>query len=464
MSDSPTASAALSPFDAVLFDLDGVVTDTATVHEAAWRELFESVLKDQRVPARASRRPFTRSDYLTFVDGKPREDGANAFLASRGITLATGTASDAAGDWTVHGLAKLKDRIFLGRLDRAGVDTFPGTVKFIERLHSARIAVVLVTSSRNAAAVLAAAGLSASFDLVVDGVIAGELGLPGKPDPALFLEGVRRLGIPPARAAVVEDAVAGVEAARRGGFGLVVGIDRADRRAALEAAGADIVLTDVSQLDLGRVLTDPWRLTYEGYDPAHEGHREALTTLGNGYLAVRGAAPETRMDGVHYPGTYLAGVYNRLTSDVQGHVTEDEHMVNAPNLLFMDIRLDGTGWWSEGGLKALTERRVLDMMRGTLQRQVTLEAPDGRRLAVSQCRFVSMAQPHLVALRTTVTAIGWSGTSPSAAAWTPGSRTRMYRRTRSCPIIIWSGLMGRRRRPMYPWLKWRRARATSGSP
>ncbi|WP_426225965.1 beta-phosphoglucomutase family hydrolase [Pseudarthrobacter sp. DSP2-3-2b1] len=409
MVHSPTASAALSPFDAVIFDLDGVVTDTASVHEDAWKELFDDVLKDPRIPAEAISSPFSHSDYVNYVDGRPRREGLEAFLGSRGIILPEGTAADAAGDWSVHGLAMRKDQLFRQRLGRDGVKAFPGTVALLDRLRSARVPVVLATSSRNASAVLAAAGLTDAFDLVVGGVIAGELGLPGKPDPALFLEVVHRLGVPPARAVVIEDAVAGVEAARRGGFGLVVGIDRAQRRAELEAAGADVVLTDVSQLDLGRVLTDPWRLVYEGYDPAHEGHREALTTLGNGYVAVRGAAPESRMSEVRYPGTYLAGVYNRLISRVQGQDTEDEHMVNQPNWLVLDVRLDGSGWWSGGGLRILRERRVLDMRTATLEREVLLESPDGRRLAVVQRRFVSMAQPHLMALETTFTALGWSG-------------------------------------------------------
>lgn len=409
MTTSPTANAAQSPFDAVIFDLDGVVTDTASVHEAAWKQLFDGVLEDPRIPPQARKDEFSTNDYLKFVDGRPREDGVETFLASRGVTLPAGGHGDSAGDWSVQGLAKLKDQLFKERLARDGVRTFPGTVALVERLRSERIPVAVATSSRNASAVLAAAGLSRSFDLVMNGVIAGELGLPGKPDPAVFLDVVHRLGVPPARAVVIEDAIAGVEAARRGGFGLVVGIDRAERRSELEAAGADVVLTDVSQLDLGRVLTDPWRLIYEGYDPAHEGHREALTTLGNGYVAVRGAAPESRKSDVHYPGTYLAGVYNRLVSRVQDQDVEDEHMVNAPNWLVLDLRLDGTDWWSRGGLKILRERRVLDMRRATLERDVVLEAPDGRRMAVGQRRFVSMAQPHLMALETTIKALGWSG-------------------------------------------------------
>lgn len=409
MTGSLTAAAAVSPFDAVIFDLDGVVTDTAAVHAAAWKELFDEVLKDPRIPAGANRDAFRIKDYLEYVDGRSREEGVKVFLASRGIVLSEGKATDTAEEWSVFGLGARKNRLFKERLDREGVMAFPGTVAVIQRLRGAGVPVALATVSRNAADVLAAAGLAAVFDVVVDGIMAGDLNLPGKPEPALFLEAARRLGVPAGRAVVIEDAAAGIEAARKGGFGLIVGIDRAARRAELEAAGADYVLNDVSELDLGRVLAHPWRLIYEGFDPAHEGHREALTTLGNGYVAVRGAAPESRMNEVRYPGTYLAGVYNRLVSVIEGQESEDEHMVNVPNWLWQDVRLEGVGWWSEGALKLRRERRVLDLQHATLTREVLLEAGDGRQLQLRQRRLVSMAQPHLMVLESTFTAVGWSG-------------------------------------------------------
>ena len=226
---------------------------------------------------------------------------------------------------------------------------------------------------------------------------------------AVLGEAVDRLGVPPARVGVVVATAAAVRAARGRGFGLVVGIDRISARRVLEAAGADFVLTDVSQLDLGVLRTDPWTLAYAGLDPAHEGHREALTTLGNGYLGTRGAAPERVDDGVHYPGTYLAGVYNRLTSTVRGRQLEDEHMVNAPNWLLLDLRVDDGPWWSDGGLAAERERRELDLHKGVLTRQVVLSDSAGRRLHVSQRRLVCMDRPHLAALETTVVPLGWSG-------------------------------------------------------
>jgi trehalose/maltose hydrolase-like predicted phosphorylase len=267
----------------------------------------------------------------------------------------------------------------------------------------------LVTASRNAAVVLAAAGLRDTFGAVVDGVTAAELKLPGKPQPALFLEAARRLGVLPARAAVIEDSVAGVEAGHLGGFGLVVGVDRTGQREALEAAGAAVVLEDLSEFDIGLVLADPRLLVYEGFDPAHEGHREALTTLGNGHLATRGAAPERAADALHYPGTYLAGVYNRLASVNQGQRTEEEQMVNVPNWLPLDLCLEGGRWWSQGGLTFSRERRELDLRRAVLRRRVLLTDDGGRQLEVMQRRLVSMAHPQLAALETVLISRGWSG-------------------------------------------------------
>ena len=408
-SASSTAASAMSPFDAVIFDLDGVVTDTAEIHEMAWKELFDGVLQDPRVPGTAGGDPFTGSDYRRFVDGRLREEGIRAFLESRGIAIPAGQPSDPPGTWSVAGLSARKNEIFNRRLKKGRVRVFAGTVDLLRRLRKGHMRTVLASSSRNARAILKRARLLDDFDLIIDGRAAADLHLPGKPDPALFLEAARQIRVPAARVAVIEDAVAGVQAARAGGFGLVVGIDRDGQRAELEAAGADVVLNDVSEFDIGLVLADPWHLIYEGMDPAHEGHREALTTLGNGYMAVRGAAPESAADGIHYPGTYLAGIYNRLTSEVHGQQTEDEHMVNAPNWLPVDVAVVPGRWWSAGGLRLRSEHRELDMRRALLSRTVVLETDDGRQLEVMQRRLISAAQPHLAALETTLTARGWDG-------------------------------------------------------
>jgi beta-phosphoglucomutase family hydrolase len=402
---------ATPPYEAVIFDMDGVVTDTASVHATAWKQLFDAALSDPRAGLASSTAPFdVEADYRRYVDGRSREEGVTAFLVARDLHLPRGSPDDSPEDWTVWALANRKNQLFLALLAEHGVRVFEGTLALLRRLRAGDVPVGLVTASRNADALLAAAELSELFAVVVDGTVAADLGLPGKPDPATFLEAAGRLGVDPGRSAVVEDASAGVEAARRGGFGLVVGIDRGGQREQLEAAGADLVLADVALLDLGAVRVGPWLLAYEGLDPAHEGHREALTTLGNGYVATRGAAPERAADGIHYPGTYLAGVYNRLASEVQGRQVEDESLVNAPNWLLFDLRVSDGEWWSAGGLEVVSERRELDLRRGVLTRHVVLADAGGRRLAVTQQRLVSMARPHLAALETRLVAKGWSGT------------------------------------------------------
>lgn len=397
------------PHDAVLFDMDGVVTQTATVHAAAWRELFDSVVADPRSGATPDTPFDPDQDYRLYVDGRSRSDGIRAFLASRDIHVPEGSPADSPEAWSVAGFAARKNDLFLAALARDGARVYPGTVALLQRLRAGGVPVGLVSASRNATTLLAEIGLDTAFDVIIDGQVAGDLGLAGKPDPAMFLEAAHRLGVAPDQVAVIEDAVSGVRAARNGGFGLVVGIDRTGKREQLEDAGAHVVLSDVSQLDLGASRTDPWMLSYEGFDPAHEGHREVLTSLGNGYMATRGARPERSDDGTHYPGTYLAGIYNRTVSTIHGRELEEEHLVNVPNWLPVDVRLGDGPWWSTGAIDVLDDRSDLDLRRGVLSRRVTLVNPEGHQVAVAQRRLVSMQNPHLAALETTVTAQGFDG-------------------------------------------------------
>jgi alpha,alpha-trehalase len=240
----------LDRLDAVVFDTDGVLTDTASVHSAAWKRLFDGFLEERAARLGEPFRPFTGTDYLGHVDGRGRYDGVAAFLASRGIALPWGDPSDPPGHDTVCGLGNAKDRFFVAHLDEHGARAFPASVALVRRLRDAGAATAVVSASRNMLAVLASAGMGDLFDARIDGVEAERLGLPGKPDPALFLEAARRLGAPPARAAVVEDALAGVEAGRRGGFGLVIGVDRGGQAAALAERGADVVVDDLGRLEV----------------------------------------------------------------------------------------------------------------------------------------------------------------------------------------------------------------------
>jgi alpha,alpha-trehalase len=230
---------------AVIFDMDGVVTDSVPAHRRAWQETFDAFLDE--IDSDAPR--FEESDYLTHVDGKPSYDGVRNFLASRGIELAFGSPEDSPDAMTVCGVGNRKNERFLELLAGGGVEAYQSTLDLIESVRAAGVKVALITSSRNAAAVLGSAGVDKSlFDAIVDGKESARLGLPGKPDPAIFLEASRRIEVSPEQVDVVEDAVSGVQAARACGFGGVIGLDRGGNRAPLDKAGADIVPNDLGQL------------------------------------------------------------------------------------------------------------------------------------------------------------------------------------------------------------------------
>ncbi|MBL5973082.1 MAG: HAD family hydrolase [Candidatus Leucobacter sulfamidivorax] len=240
----------IESFDAYLFDLDGVITPTVLLHRRAWRETFD------RVFAAVGAEPYRESDYFDSLDGRPRFEGVAALLRARGIELPEGVedaegaeATDADDLGTIRGIGTAKNRIFAEMLERDGIDPYPGTVALIDRLAAAGKPLAVVSSSRNAEQVLRAARLRGRFAAVVDGVVADVEGLPGKPAPDTFLRAVELLGAAPERAVVFEDAASGVEAGRRGGFGLVVGVDRGAGRAALETAGAHLIVEDLGELD-----------------------------------------------------------------------------------------------------------------------------------------------------------------------------------------------------------------------
>lgn len=234
---------------ACLFDLDGVLTQTAQVHRVAWAQTFDSYLRDQAVAGGGEFLAFDpASDYNRYVDGRPRADGVRTFLASRGIVLPDGEPDDPPTAETVNGLGNRKNVVLLQRLRTDGVEVFPGSVDYLRAVARAGLPRAVVSASANAEEVLAAAGLTDLLDARVDGVVARAEGLRGKPYPDTFLAGAARLGVPPGQAAVFEDAIAGVEAGRAGGFGYVVGVDRVGQGPELLAAGADIVVADLAEL------------------------------------------------------------------------------------------------------------------------------------------------------------------------------------------------------------------------
>jgi trehalose-phosphatase len=665
-------------YDAVIFDLDGVVTDTASIHAAAWAEMFNDFFERRPASNHENHSPFTDDDYRHFVDGKPRADGISDFLASRGISLPSGDPSDGAEDtWA---LGNRKQRLFLERV-ADGVPVFESTVALVRKLAEAGVATAVYSSSRNCEHILKAAGLGDLFTVRVDGVVADALGLRGKPDPAVLLEATSRLGAVPERSAVVEDAEAGVEAARNGGFALVIGVDRTGHADDLLRHGADVVVPDLADVavrtgdkrmshlpnaldsyghligvvggrqpfvcldfdgtlsqivsvpdaatlvdgaaealanlaakcpvailsgrdladirdrvglpglwyagshgfeliapdgshhhndsaaaaipvletaaaelrsaleqipgarvehkryavavhyrnvapervseivasthrhgrrlglrvtagrkvvelrpdigwDKGTALTwiqdhihqtgrvlpiyvgddltdedafdairfngipvvvrhdedggrptaaqftlnspdevceflrrggnwlgyerqtsnEAWTFTFDGYDPHDEKLREALCTVGNGYFATRGAAPESTAGQVHYPATYAAGVYNRLDDIVGGKKTGHESLVNLPNWLPLTFRIDGGDWFDVDAVTLLCYRQTFDLRGALLTRELRFRDDAGRTTSVTQHRFVAMHMAHIAALETTIVAEDWSGT------------------------------------------------------
>jgi len=223
-----------SKFGGVLFDLDGVITPTALIHEKAWADLFAPW-------------GFTNADYLAYVDGRPRYDGVRTFLAARGVSLPEGDPSDPPGDATICALGNRKDEMFNAVLARDGIAPYPGSIAVMDRLDELGIPTAIVSSSKNARTVLRAAGIDDRFRAVVDGNTLVEEHLAGKPDPAMFLHAAQCLDVAPANAVVVEDAISGVAAGHAGHFGLVLGVDRGGNRQALGDAGADLVVDDLAE-------------------------------------------------------------------------------------------------------------------------------------------------------------------------------------------------------------------------
>jgi alpha,alpha-trehalase len=675
----------LTNITAVIFDMDGVLTDTASTHAQAWKQLFDEYLKKRSERQNEVFQPFNiNSDYLIYVDGKPRYDGVKSFLESRGVSLPQGSPDDSPGLETICGLGNRKNRYFVERLKREGARPYGSSIRFIERLKARGLRTAVISASRNAEEVLEAAGIRGLFDAKVDGVDSDELHLKGKPDPSIFMEAAKRLGVKPDETVIVEDALAGVEAGRRGNFKLVIGVDRVGQGEEIKKRGAEIVVRDLSELKIswaksrkpgnvktidslpsalgkkdeifrrlhertpaifldydgtltpivddpaeaklleqtrkvirrlaehysvamisGRDLADVqnmvgieniayagshgfdiagpggqyrnqergrrflpaldraepelkndlkdipgarverklfaiavhyrqvdraklvelekrfdvvlshypelrkttgkeifelrpnidwdkgkallsllealytdgsrvipvyigdddtdedafrairergiaimvgtgkrptaahyalrdtdetgqflhelvalaetevpkgiWTLVYEDFDPEQEGLREALCTLGNGYFATRGAAPESVADGIHYPGAYVAGCYNRIKTDISGETVENECMVNVPNWLPVSFCIEDGDWFDVEKMNILEYRQELDLQQGMLSRLIRFTDSQGRQTRLFQRRFVSMANPHLAGLETTVVAENWSG-------------------------------------------------------
>jgi beta-phosphoglucomutase family hydrolase len=408
-----------STFSAVIFDLDGVITQTAFVHSAAWKKMFDEFLQHWSSKTNTPFHPFDHErDYLPYVDGKPRYKGVQSFLEHRGIGIPYGTPEDSPEMETVCGLGNRKNQVFNEVLARDGVEVYRTTVALIDQLLQDGIKIGVASSSKNCKAVLQAAGLLDRFQTRVDGEVSAELGIHGKPEPDIFTVAADNLGVPYDKAVVVEDAVSGVQAGRKGNFGLVLGIAREGNHKALKQNGADIVVDDIGDIGYEGIKAwfaegleeDNWQLVYTDYNPYRERSREALLAVGNGYFGTRGAPEEAKAGKVNYPGTYIAGLYNRLTSKVAGRDVENEDFVNAPNWLPITIKIDDDEWLDIDNIEIMDMVRRLDFRSGELSRVLTVRDAKGRETLIQSLRMASMANPHLAALQYSVSPINYSGT------------------------------------------------------
>jgi beta-phosphoglucomutase family hydrolase len=406
------------PFDAVIFDLDGVITQTALVHSAAWKKMFDDFLKEWSTKHHKPFREFDHErDYLPYVDGKPRYKGVQSFLEHRGIGIPFGDPTDSPDMETVCGLGNRKNQVFNEVLERDGVKEYPTTVALIKELLALGIKVGVASSSKNCKVVLETSGLLDLFETRVDGIVSAEIGLNGKPEPDIFTTAADNLGVSYDRAVVVEDAVSGVQAGKKGNFGLVLGLARESNEKELRQNGADIVVQDIGDIGLEGIIDwfengleqDNWSLTYVDYDPKKERSREALLTLGNGYFGTRGALEEVSANEKNYPGTYVAGLYNRLVSKVATRDIENEDFVNIPNWLKITFKIDDGEWFDPNNTEVLDIYRELDFKSGLLSKVMVVRDKQGRETLIQSGRIASMVDPHLAAMEYSISPINYEG-------------------------------------------------------
>jgi beta-phosphoglucomutase family hydrolase len=365
------------PFDAVIFDLDGVITNTASVHSKAWKAMFDGYLKYREEHYEEAFQEFTHEkDYLPYVDGKPRYKGVQSFLESRGIHIPFGDPSDTPDDESVCGLGNKKNHFFNEIIKRDGVDVYQTTIRFIKTLKQLGIKIGVASSSKNCKPVLEAANLLHLFETRVDGVVSAKLGLKGKPEADIFTTACDNVNVSYYRAIIVEDAVSGVQAGANGNFGLTLGVAREENEQELLKNGADIVVTDLGEISIEDIVDwfniglkeDEWSLVYRDYDPKKEKTREALLTVGNGYFATRGAMEETIATDINYPGTYIAGLYNKVESEVAGRIVTNEDFVNCPNWLLVKFKIS-SDWININNCTIEQIERKLSFKTGLLEKK-----------------------------------------------------------------------------------------------
>ena len=397
-----------------IFDLDGVVTQTAATHFKAWKETFDAFLKENENKNNdADYSEFSKKDYLTYVDGKPRYQGVMSFLDSRRIELEYGDESDPAEAETVCGIGNRKNLKFRQLVDDEGVKIYDTSLEFVNMLKEKDIKVGVASSSKNSKFILEKTGLLENFETLVGGKRAKKLNLQGKPEPDIFVKAAEDMGLRPSECLMVEDAIAGVKAGRKGNFACVIGIAREENLDELKRYGGDFTVEDLEEIswddiknwfDTG-MYEDAWNLSYFGFDQMEEKLRETLTTVGNGYFATRGCfVGEKATKDIHYPGTYIAGVYNEVPTVIHDKKIYNNDFVNCPNWAFIDFRIGDEKFLDILKTKILSYQQKLFMKTGKMWRRIKFQDARGRITTLEVERFASMDNPHLAAIKYRITA------------------------------------------------------------
>ena len=410
---------ALTKMKGVIFDLDGVITGTARVHALAWESMFNDFLKKFAKRNNKAFVPFDSDyDYLQYVDGKPRPEGVKSFLESRNIELPFGELDDPPDSETVCGLGNRKNLDFQKVLRREGPEVFKTSIEFVNKFKRKGIKIGVASSSCNCKLILQLAGIEDLFETRVDGEVSRELNLKGKPDPDIFVTAAKNLGLMPNECMVVEDAISGVQAGRNGNFGLTLGIARSIDGQTLFRNGADIVVSDLGEISVTEIENwfkhgiekDGWNLTYKGFNSEEEKLRETLCTIGNGYLGVRGCFEGENASDVHCPGTYIAGIYNRLGTKINNKIIYNNDLVNCPNWLMLEFRIGSGEFLSLPNMELLDYSQTLNMRDGVMSRSIICRDRLGRITRIHARRFASMANHHICAIKYEITPLNYSKT------------------------------------------------------
>ncbi len=392
-----------------IFDLDGVVTQTETTHFKAWKDTFDHLLKhleDQNEDI--DYREFTKEDYLTYVDGKPRYQGVMSFLDSRQIELDFGSEGDSAGNLTICGIGNKKNLKFRELVKKEGVNIYETSLEFVDMMKRKGVKVGVASSSKNSKYILEKTGLLKKFKTVVGGIRASELDLEGKPEPDIFVQAAADIGLGPSECLMVEDAIAGVKAGRKGNFACVIGVAREENIDELRRYGGDFTVEDLSEITWNGIVDwfekgmyeDAWHLAYYGFDQMDEKLRETLTTVGNGYFATRGCfVGEKATKDIHYPGTYIAGVYNEVPTVIHDKKIYNNDFVNCPNWLLIDFKIGDEKYIDILKTKILLYQHKLNMKTGTVWRLIKFQDAKGRITTLEVERFASMDNPHIAAIK-----------------------------------------------------------------